>query len=77
MLINENEIKLLKVASADNTSDLGAKRLAIQLFIKIISQIIDKAIYTNIKQKLELKKKVKPQRLTRQQIKFFMTTILW
>ena len=77
MLIKENEIKLLKVALADNTSHLGTKRLAIPLFNKIISQIIDKAIYTHIKQKLELKKKVKPQRLTRQQVKFFMTTILW
>ena len=57
MLIKENEIKLLKVALADNTSHLGTKRLAIPLFNEIISQIIDKAIYTHIKQKLKLKKK--------------------
>ena len=37
MLIKEkvenNEIKLLKVASGDNTSDLGSKRLALPLFM--------------------------------------------
>ena len=33
-------------------------------------------IYTIIKQKLELKKKVSPERLTRQQVKFFLTTLL-
>ena len=45
MLIKEkvesNEIKLLKVASADNTSDLGTKRLALPLFNKLTSRIID------------------------------------
>ena len=44
MLIKEkvesNEIKLIKVASADNTSDLGTKRLALPLFNKLTSRII-------------------------------------
>ena len=32
--VEKNEIKLLKVASGDNTSDIGTKRLAIPLFTK-------------------------------------------
>ena len=51
MLIKEkvesNEIKLLKVASADNTSDLGTKRLALPLFNKLTSRIIDKSLRIN------------------------------
>ena len=46
MLIKEkvesNEIKLFKVASAGNTSDLGTMRLALPLFDKLTSCIIDK-----------------------------------
>ena len=41
---NAKEIKLLKVASADNTSDLGTKRLALPLFNKLTSRIIDKTL---------------------------------
>ena len=52
MLIKEkaesNEIKLLKVASADNTSDLGTKRLALPLFNKLTSRIIDKSLKINL-----------------------------
>ena len=52
LLIKENveakEIKLLKVASADNTSDLGTKRLALPLFNKLISRIIDKTLRVNL-----------------------------
>ena len=52
MLIKEkvesNEIKLLKVASADNTSDLGTKRLALPLFNKLTSRIIDKSLRINL-----------------------------
>ena len=51
MLIREKveskEIKLLKVASADNTSDLGTKRLALPLFDKLISLIIYKSLRVN------------------------------
>ena len=51
MLIKEkvesNEIKLLKVASADNTSDLVTKRLAVPLFNKLTSRIIDKSLRIN------------------------------
>ena len=36
--------KLLKVASADNTSDLGTKRLALPLFNKLTSRIMDKTL---------------------------------
>ena len=39
--VDAKEIKLLKVASADNTSDLGIKRLALPLFNKLMSRIID------------------------------------
>ena len=35
--VDAKEIKLLKVASADNTSDLGTKRLALPIFIIPIS----------------------------------------
>ena len=52
MLIKEkaesNEIKLLKVASADNTSDLGKERLALPLFNKLTSRIIDKSFKINL-----------------------------
>ena len=45
MLIKEKvkskEIKLFKVASADNTSDIGTKRLALPLFDKLTSRIMD------------------------------------
>ena len=36
--VDAKEIKLLKVASADNTSDLGTKRLAFLLFNKLTSR---------------------------------------
>ena len=52
MLIKEKveskEIKLLKVASADNTLDLGTKRLALPLFNKLTSRIIDKSLRVNL-----------------------------
>ena len=52
MLIKEKveskEIKLLKVASADNTSDLGTKRLALPLLNKLTSCIIDKSPRVNL-----------------------------
>ena len=51
MLIKEkvenNEIKLLKVASGDNTSDLGTKRLALPLFTKLTYRIIDMQLRVN------------------------------
>ena len=46
--VENKEIKLLKVASGDNTSDLGTKRLALPLFNKLTSRIIDKALRTNL-----------------------------
>ena len=45
---NAKEIKLLKVASADNTSDLGTKRLALPLFNKLTSRIIDKTLRVHL-----------------------------
>ena len=45
--VEAKEIKLFKVASADNTSDLGTKRLALPLFNKLSSRIIDKALLVN------------------------------
>ena len=42
--VDAKEFKLLKVASADNTSDLGTKRLALQL----TSRIIDKSLRRNL-----------------------------
>ena len=52
MLIKEkvenNEIKLLKVASGDNTSDLGTKRLALPLFTRLTHRIIDMQLRVNI-----------------------------
>ena len=44
----DKEIKLLKVASADNTSDLSTKRLALPLFNKLSSRIIDKTLRVNL-----------------------------
>ena len=52
MLIKEEveskDIKLLKVASAYNTSDLGTKRLVLPLFSKLTSSIIDKSLRVNL-----------------------------
>ena len=42
------EIKVLKVVSADNTLDLGTKRLALPLFNKLNSRIIDKTLRVNL-----------------------------
>ena len=46
--VDAKEIKLLKVTSADNSSDLGTKRLALLLFNKITSRIIDKTLQVNL-----------------------------
>ena len=46
--VEKNEIKLLKVASGDNTSDLGTKRLALPLFMRLTFRIIDRALRTNL-----------------------------
>ena len=46
--VDAKEIKLLKVASAENTSDLGTKRLALPLFNKLTSRIIDKTLRVNL-----------------------------
>ena len=46
--VEAEEIKLLKVASADNTSDLGTKRLALPLFNRSTSRIIDKTLRVNL-----------------------------
>ena len=46
--VEAKEIKLLKVASADNTSDLGTKRLAMLLFNKLTSRIIDETLRVNL-----------------------------
>ena len=49
LLIKENvEIKLLRVASVDNTSDLGTKRLALPLLNKSTSRIMDKTLRVNL-----------------------------
>ena len=45
--VEAKEIKLLKVTSSDNTSDLGTKRLALPLFNKLTSCIIDKTLRVN------------------------------
>ena len=46
--VDAKEIKLLKVASADNISDLGTNRLALQLFNKLTSRIMDKTLRVNL-----------------------------
>ena len=46
--VDAKEIKLLKVASADNTSALGTKRLALPLFHQLMSRIIDKTLRVNL-----------------------------
>ena len=46
--VDSKEIKLLKVAPADNTSNLGTKRLALPLFNKLTSRIIDKTLRVNL-----------------------------
>ena len=47
--VDAKEIKLLKVASADNTSDLGTKRLALPFFNKLTKRIIVKTLRVNLK----------------------------
>ena len=46
--VEAKDIILLKVASTDNTSDLGTKRLALPLFNKLTSRIIDKSLKVNL-----------------------------
>ena len=46
--VESKEIKIVKVASADNTSDLGTKRIPLPLFNKLTSRIIDKSLRTNL-----------------------------
>ena len=46
--VEAKKLKLLKVASADNTSDLGTKRSALPLFNKCTSRIIDKSLRVNL-----------------------------
>ena len=46
--VDAKEIKLLKNASADNTSDLDTKRLALPLFNKLTSRIIDETLRLNL-----------------------------
>ena len=46
--VEAKEIKLLKVASADNNSDLGTKRLALPLFNKLTARIIDKSLRVSL-----------------------------
>ena len=52
MLIKEkvenNEIKLLKAASGDNTSDIGTERLAIPSVTKRTDRIIDMQLRVNL-----------------------------
>ena len=45
---SSKEIKLLKVASADNTSDIGTKRIALPLFNKLTSRIMDTSLTVNL-----------------------------
>ncbi len=42
-------VKLMKVASGDNTSDIGTKRLPQPLFNKLVSRIIDQTLRVNLK----------------------------
>ena len=46
--VEDKSVILLKVASADNTSDLGTKRLKLPLFLKLTAKIIDKTLRTNL-----------------------------
>ena len=46
--VDAKEIKLLKVASADTTSDLSTRRLALPLFNKLTSRIMDKTLRVNL-----------------------------
>ena len=46
--VDAKEFKLLKIASSDNTSNLGTKRLALPLFKKLTSRIIDKTLRVNL-----------------------------
>ena len=52
MLIKEKveakEIKLLRVASADNTSDIGTKILALPLLNKLTSRIMDTSLRVSL-----------------------------
>ena len=46
--VESKEIKLLKVATADNTSDLATKRLALPLINKLSSRILEKSLGVNL-----------------------------
>ena len=46
--VEAKEIKLLKVASADNTSDLGTKKLALPLFNKFTRRVLSMMREVNI-----------------------------
>ena len=45
--VESKEIKLLKLASGDNTSHIGTKRLALSLFNKSTSRIMDTSLIVN------------------------------
>ena len=46
--VESKEIKLLKVVSADNASDIGTKILALPLFNKLTSRIMDTSLRVNL-----------------------------
>ena len=46
--VESKETKLLKVASADNTSDIETKRLALPLFNKLTSRIMETSLRVNL-----------------------------
>ena len=46
--VESKEIKLHMVASVDNTSDIGTKRLALPLFNKFTARIMDTSLRVNL-----------------------------
>jgi hypothetical protein len=46
--VKDGTCVLVKVASADNNSDIGTKRVPISIFNKLTSQIVDRSLRTNL-----------------------------
>ena len=46
--VKEKVCVLVKVASADNNSDIGTKRVPISIFTKLTSQIVDRSLRNNL-----------------------------
>ena len=46
--VQDGTCTVIKVASEDNNSDIGTKRVTLPIFTKLTSQIVDRALRSNL-----------------------------